>query len=60
MIGDDLYRPEIRAFILDCETLLSPILLQPPLTHEETKVVEFYLEKLLKHCQSVKGSMSQN
>lgn len=56
MIGDELYRPEISAFILGCETLLSPVLLQPAMTLEESKVVEFYVERLGKLCQSVAGS----
>jgi hypothetical protein len=41
----DLYRPEIGAFILASETLLSPVLLQPPLTPEENQVVEYYIQK---------------
>jgi hypothetical protein len=56
MIGDDLYRPEIKAFILDCETLLSPVLLQPPMTSEECKVVEMYVGKLGEYCKGVTRS----
>jgi hypothetical protein len=56
MLGDNQYRPEIRAFILASETLLSPVLLQPPMTPDECKVVELYVEKLGEHCQGVTGS----
>jgi hypothetical protein len=55
MTGDDLHRPEIKAFILDCETLLSPVLLQPPMTPDECKVVEMYAHKLGEYCQGITG-----
>ena len=40
------YREEINAFILDCETLLSPILLEPPLSVEERTIIQFYIRQL--------------
>jgi hypothetical protein len=42
-----IYRKEINAFVLDCETLLSPILLEPPLTSEERKIIQFYIRQLV-------------
>jgi hypothetical protein len=56
MIEDDLYRPEIKAFILDCETLLAPVLLQPPMTSDECKAVKMYADKLAEYCQGITGS----
>jgi hypothetical protein len=43
---EPVYRKEINAFILDCETLLSPILLSPPLTVDEQKIIQFYTRQL--------------
>ena len=58
MIDDDLYSPEVHAFILASETLLSPALDQAPLTPDECKVVELYASRLRDRCNGVTGPRS--
>ena len=45
------YRDNVNAFILAAEGLLSPILSGGPLSKDECRVVQFYLETLTHHCQ---------
>jgi len=46
-------RPEIQAFIRDCETLLSPVSLSSPLNQEEREVVAYYAQTLAHEFASV-------
>jgi hypothetical protein len=47
---EDLHRPEIRAFVLASETLLSTIPLDAPWTQDEKKLVWFYVTSLAAQC----------
>lgn len=43
---EPVYRKEINAFILDCETLLSPLMPKAPFTKEERHIIRFYVRLL--------------
>lgn len=44
------FRKEVHTFINAAETLLSPVLLDKPLTPEECKIIEFYASSLVNQC----------
>lgn len=48
-----MYRAEVRAFILASETILSHVLLVPPMSEEERKIVQYYASCLTKRCTEV-------
>ena len=43
-------RKEVHEYIVASETLLSPVLLDEPLTGEELAFVKYYAGSLLEHC----------
>jgi hypothetical protein len=45
------FRKEVHTFVSAAEVLLSPILLNTPLTPEECKIIEFYANALLNQCE---------
>ena len=46
-----IFRAEVRAFILASETILSHVLLVPPMSEEERKIVQYYAPCLTDRCQ---------
>ena len=54
-----IYRPEVRAFVLASETLLSHVLLVPPMSEEERKIVHYYAVSLIERCKEVQISTSE-
>ncbi len=46
-----VYREEIHAFILASETLLSRVILVPPMTTEEKALVQTYVKELQARCE---------
>jgi hypothetical protein len=48
-----IYRSEVRAFVLASETLLSHVLLVPPMSEEERKIVQYYADSLIERCKEV-------
>lgn len=48
-----MYRAEVRAFILAAETILSHVLLVPPMSEEERKIVQYYASCLTERCKEV-------
>ena len=53
---EPVYRQEIHAFAIASETLLSRILLDPPMTADERKIVEFYIGYLRNRCEELAAS----
>ena len=49
---EPIYRKEIHAFVLACETILSRVLLVPPMTAEEKTLVETYVTALQARCKA--------
>lgn len=48
---EPVYRKEINAFILNCETLLSPLMPKAPFTKEERDIIQFYARLLTSRFQ---------
>ena len=49
---EPVYRKEIHAFVLASETILSRVLLVPPMTAEEKALVETYVTALKARCKA--------
>ena len=50
---EPIYRKEIHAFVLASETILSRVLLVPPMTADEKTLVETYVIALMARCREV-------
>lgn len=49
---EPVYRKEIHAFVLACETILARVLLVPPMTAEEKALVQTYVTALQARCKA--------
>ena len=54
-----VFRSEVRAFVLASETLLSHVLLVPPMSEEERKIVQYYADSLIERCKEVEILLSE-